>query len=136
MDREQSKILFTITIISMVVAMVVLSVFFIVNLAMQDVVLWQKITYFIVVGLMVVVTLFNIYALLSDSMMFQVGIGLYVVTVANIVINAIVYLMNASIGIVPIEVLNDIMYLMFFSIAINVCAIIIYKISHIMLEDR
>ena len=136
MDREQSKILFTITIISMVVAMVVLSVFFIVNLAMQDVVLWQKITYFIVVGLMVVVTLFNIYALLSDYMMFQVCIGLYVVTVANIVINAIVYLMNASIGIVPIEVLNDIMYLMFFSIAINVCAIIIYKISHIMLEDR
>ena len=136
MDREQSKILFTITIISMVVAMVVLSVFFMVNLAMQDVVLWQKITYFIVVGLMVVVTLFNIYALLSDSMMFQVGIGLYVVTVANIVINAIVYLINASIGIVPIEVLNDIMYLMFFSMAINVCAIIIYKISHIMLEDR
>ncbi|MBO7219345.1 MAG: hypothetical protein J6V40_05175 [Clostridia bacterium] len=136
MDREQSKILFTITIISMVVAMVVLSVFFMVNLAMQDVVLWQKITYFIVVGVMVVVTLFNIYALLSDSMMFQVGIGLYVVTVANIVINAIVYLINASIGIVPIEVLNDIMYLMFFSIAINVCAIIIYKISHIMLEDR
>ena len=136
MDREQSKILFTITIISMVVAMVVLSVFFMVNLAMQDVVLWQKITYFIVVGLMVVVTLFNIYALLSDSMMFQVGIGLYVVTVANIVINAIVYLINASIGIVPIEVLNDIMYLMFFSIAINVCAIIIYKISYIMLEDR
>ena len=124
MDREQSKILFTITIISMVVAMVVLSVFFMVNLAMQDVVLWQKITYFIVVGLMVVVTLFNIYALLSDTMMFQVGIGLYVVTVANIVINAIVYLINASIGIVPIEVLNDIMYLMFFSIAINVTHII------------
>ena len=135
MDRDQSKILFTITIISMVVAMVVLSVFFMVNLAMQDVVLWQKITYFIVVGLMVIVTLFNIYALLSDSMLFQVGIGLYIVTIANIVINAVVYLINASIGIVPIEVLNDVMYLMFFSGAINVCAIIIYKLSNIMLVD-
>ena len=136
MDRDRFKLLSTITIISMIVIMVVLSVFFMVNLAMQGVALWQKITYFVVVGVMVVVTLFNIYALLSDNMMFEVGIALYVVTIANIVINAIVYLIGATNGIVPIEALNALMYLMFFSTAINVCAIIIYKISCLMLEDR
>ena len=136
MDRDKSKMLLCVSMITLIIAMVVMAVFFMVNLAMHDTVLWQKVAYFIVVGLLVLATLFNVYAVLSDTFMFEVGMALYIVTLANVVINAIVYLTNSTLGLVPIEVLSSVMYLMFFSSTINVLAILIYKVSVIILGKR
>lgn len=126
MEANLKKVLLTVTYYSIIAVMVALEVFFMISLANASMATWEKVSYYIIAGLLVGVVIYDIICTCLHSQKYISGFVLYGVTLATIALSLVVMAVNSANGRLLIDISERFFRLILFSYLINVLAILVY----------
>lgn len=129
METTGKKILLILTYYTLMLAMVGLSIFLFITLPSERVDLWVKIVYYILVGLLIALVVFDIICTNTRMNKYVAGFILYGLTVLHLVVSFILYTTFAQNGMIPADVLDIFLLILSISWAINILTIIIYCVG-------
>ncbi len=102
MSVSNKKTLSQISYFTLAILAVLSSVFFINSLARSTVPMWARVTYYIWIGLMVGVVLFDIVCTKTREGKFISGMVVYVLSILSVIVPIILYFMNSDkTGLIP-----------------------------------
>lgn len=126
MDANLKKVLYNVVYYSLIAVMVAFEVFFMISLANASMVLWEKVAYYVIAGLLVGVVVYDIVCTALHSQKYIAGFILYGLTLATIALSLIVMAVNSANGRLLIDISERFFRLILFSYLINVLAILVF----------
>jgi hypothetical protein len=126
MDANLKKVLLNMTYYTLIGAMVVLEVFFMITLAGASLALWERVLYYIIAGALVAVVIYDVICTCMHRQKYIAGFILYVITIVTFVLSLIIMAINSANGRLLLDISEKFFRLILFSYIINVFAIIIY----------
>ena len=126
MDANLKKTLLTMTYYTLIGAMVALEIFFMITLAGASMAMWERVCYYILAGLLVAVTVYDIVCTARHRQKYIAGFMLYIVTIAVVVLSLIVMALNSANGRLLIDISERFFRIILFSYIINALAVLIY----------
>ena len=129
MKKREENILNNLVYYTLIAVMVAFVIYFAFNLVRLDIPIWQKVMYYVVVGLLVVNVIVDILSTLTLKYKLLSGIMMYIFTIAMIILNMAVYMIDTVDGVLVAEVLSIDIFLLSVSTLISVFAICIFCIG-------
>jgi len=126
MTANLKKVLLNTVYYTLIGAMVAFVVFFFISLANSSMADWERILFFVLVSLLVVVVIYDIYCTYTRSQKYIAGFILYAITIAIIVFTLIVMAINSSNGRLILDITDRFFRIILFTYLINAFAVIIY----------
>ena len=126
MDANLKKTLLNIVYYSLIAVMVAFVIFFLISLSNASLADWEKVCYYILTILLVLVVIFDIMCTMRRSQKYIAGFVLYIVTLAVIILSLIVFALNSDNGRLLIDISERFNRLILFSYLINALAVLIY----------
>ena len=106
--------------------MIAFVIFFMITLANASMAAWERVCYYIIIGLLVVVVIYDIICTCRHSQKYIAGFILYIVTLALIILSLIVFALNSTNGRLLVDISERFFRIILFSYLINALAVIIY----------
>lgn len=129
METTGKKVLLILTYYTLMLAMLGLSIFLFISLPSDRIALWVKVCYYILIGLLIALVIFDIICTNRKMNKYISGFILYGLTVVHLVVSFILYTTFATRGMVPADVLDVFLMILTVSWAINIITIIIYCVG-------
>ena len=126
MDANLKKVLLNIVYYSLIAVMVAFEIFLMITLANATMAVWERVCYYILLGALVGVVIYDIVCTCMHRQKYIAGFILYVITLAVIVISLIVMAMNSANGRLLIDISERFFRIILFSYLINALAVLIY----------
>jgi len=126
MDANLKRVLLNMTYYTLIGAMVVLEVFFMITLAGASMAMWERAIYYVLAAVLVAVTIYDIICTCMHRQKYVAGIILYITTIAVFVFSLVVMALNSSNGRLLIDISEKFFRIVLFSYIINALAIAIY----------
>ncbi len=126
MDANLKRVLLNMTYYTLIGAMVVLEVFFMITLAGASMAMWERVVLYILAAMLVGVTVYDIICTCMHRQKYIAGFILYIVTIATVVFSLIVFALNSENGRLLIDISERFFRIILFSYIINALAIAIY----------
>lgn len=102
MSVSNKKILSQIVYYTLAILTVLSSVFFVISLARSTVPAWARVVYFVWIGLVIGVIVFDIICTRTHESKFISGIIIYILSILSIIVPVLLYFMNSNnMGILP-----------------------------------
>ena len=98
MDANLKRVLLNMTYYTLIGAMIVLEVFFMITLAGASMAMWERVIFYILAGVLVATVVYDIICTCMHRQKYIAGIILYVVSVAVVVFSLIVMALNSANG--------------------------------------
>ena len=129
MDFDKKKVLLNMVYYTTIAVMVAFVVFMFMSLSGASLAVWEKVTFYILIGLLVAVVVYDIICTCMHSDKFISGLMLYCVTVALIVFTLIVFAINSNNIRLFIDISERFFRLILMSYLINALAVVIYSVG-------
>ncbi len=129
METTGKKVLLILTYYTLMLAMVGLAIFLFISLPSDRLDTWVKIVYYILVGLLIALVVFDIICTNTKMNKYISGFILYGLTIAHLVVSFILYTTFATNGVVPADVMDIFMLVLLVAWAINILTIVIYCVG-------
>lgn len=126
MDANLKKVLLNVVYYSLIAVMVAFEVFFMISLANANMAVWEKVCYYILAGLLVLMVVYDIICTCLHSQKYISGFILYGLTLATIILSLIVMALNSADGRLLIDISERFFRLILFSYLINILAILVF----------
>ena len=126
MDANLKRVLLNMTYYTLIGAMLVIEVFFMVSLASASMAMWERFCYYILAGLLVAVVVYDVVCSCMHRQKYIAGFMLYIVTIAVVVLSLIVFALNSANGRLLIDISERFFRIILFSYLINALAVLIY----------
>lgn len=129
MDFDKKKVLLNMVYYTAIAVMVAFVVFMFMSLSGASLAGWERVTFYILIALLVAVVVYDIVCTCMHSDKFISGLMLYCVTVALIVFTLIVFAINSNNIRLFIDISERFFRLILLSYIINALAVIIYSVG-------
>lgn len=129
MNANLKKVLLTMTYYTLIGGMVAFEVFLMITLGVATMAVWEKVCFYILAGLLVGVTVYDIVCTCMHRQKYIAGFILYVATILVAVLSLIVMALNSSNGRLLIDISERFFRIIFFLYLINALAIVIYCVG-------
>lgn len=129
MDFDKKKVLLNMVYYTTIAVMVAFVVFMFMSLSGASLASWERVTFYILISLLVAVVVYDIICTCLHREKFISGLMLYVVTVALIVFTLIVFAINSDNIRLFIDISERFFRLILMSYLINALAVIIYSVG-------
>lgn len=126
MDANLKKVLLNVVYYSLIAVMVAFEVFFMISLANANMAVWEKVCYYILAGLLLLMVVYDIICTCLHSQKYISGFILYGLTLATIILSLIVMALNSADGRLLIDISERFFRLILFSYLINILAILVF----------
>ena len=126
MDANLKRVLLNMTYYTLIGAMVVLEIFFMITLAGASLAMWERVCYYILAGALVAVVIYDVICTCMHRQKYIAGFVLYVITIAVFILSLIVMAINSANGRLLIDISEKFFRIILFSYIINALAVIIY----------
>lgn len=126
MDANLKKVLLIVVYYSLIAVMVAFEVFFMITLASANMAVWEKVSYFILAGLLVAVIVYDIICTCLHTQKYISGFILFGITLAVVAISLIVMALNSANGRLLIDISERFFRIILFSYLINAFAVLIF----------
>lgn len=126
MDANLKKVLLIVVYYSLIAVMVAFEVFFMITLASANMAVWEKVSYFILAGLLVAVIVYDIICTCLHTQKYISGFILFGITLAVVAISLIVMALNSANGRLLIDISERFFRIILFSYLINTFAVLIF----------
>lgn len=126
MEANLKRTLLNITYYTLIGAMIVLVVFFMITLASASLAMWERVLYYILAGLLVLAVIYDIICTRMGNQKYIAGFILYIITIAVFVLSIVVMSINSANGRLLIDISEKFFRLILFSYIINAFAILIF----------
>ena len=115
MDANLKKVLLIVVYYSLIAVMVAFEVFFMITLASANMAVWEKVSYFILAGLLVAVIVYDIICTCLHTQKYISGFILFGITLAVVAISLIVMALNSANGRLLIDISERFFRIILFS---------------------
>lgn len=129
MNANLKKVLLTMTYYTLIGGMVAFEVFLMITLGVATMAVWEKVCFYILAGLLVGVTVYDIVCTCMHRQKYIAGFILYVATILVAVLSLIVMALNSANGRLLIDISERFFRIIFFLYLINALAIVIYCVG-------
>lgn len=126
MDANLKKVLLNVVYYSLIAVMVAFEVFFMISLANANMAVWEKVCYYILAGLLLLMVVYDIICTCLHSQKYISGFILYGLTLATIILSLLVMALNSADGRLLIDISERFFRLILFSYLINILAILVF----------
>lgn len=129
MELGHKKVLLNMVYYTLIATMIAFVVFLLVSLGNATIAEWERVCFYIVIGLLVAVTIYDIICTCMRREKYIAGIILYVISIALVVLTLIVFALNASNGRLILDISERFFRIILFSYIIDAIAIAIFCIG-------
>lgn len=129
MEASAKKRLLSMTYFGVIAIMVALAIFFFVTLGGASMADWEKVLLYIVVGLIVLATVYDIICTFMRKDKFIVGIIIFVLTLVLVAISLIILAINSANGRLLIDITEKFFRIIMFANIINILGIIVFCVG-------
>lgn len=126
MDANLKRVLLNMTYYTLIGAMIVLEVFFMITLAGASMAVWERVFFYILAGLLVAVVVYDIICTCLHRQKYIAGFFLYIVSIAVVVFALIVMAINSANGRLLLDISEKFFRIILFSFILDGLAIAIY----------
>ena len=135
MKKREENILNNLVYYTLIAVMVAFVIYFAFNLVRVDIPTWQKVMYYVVTGLLVVNVIVDVLSTLTRKYKLVSGIMLYIFTIAMVILNMAVYMIDTVDGVLVAEALSVDIFLLTVATIINVFTICIFCTGKKLIAD-
>lgn len=129
MNANLKKVLLNMTYYTLIGGMVAFEVFLMITLGVATMAVWEKVCFYILAGLLVGVTIYDIVCTCMHRQKYIAGFILYVLTILVVVLSLIVMALNSANGRLLIDISERFFRIIFFVYLINALAVVIYCVG-------
>ncbi len=126
MDANLKRVLLNMTYYTLIGAMIVIEVFFMISLASASMAMWERVVFYILAGALVVAVVYDIICTCMHRQKYIAGIILYVVSIAVVVFALIVMALNSANGRLLLDISERFFRIILFIFILDGLAIAIY----------
>jgi hypothetical protein len=126
MDANLKRVLLNMTYYTLIGAMIVIEVFFMISLASASMALWVRVVFYILAIALVVAVVYDIICTCMHRQKYIAGIILYVVSIAVVVFALIVMALNSANGRLLLDISERFFRIILFIFILDALAIAIY----------
>lgn len=126
MEARQKRNLLNVVYYTLIAVMISFVVFFLITLGNASMANWERVAYYVLTILLLIVVVYDIFATMRNTHKYIVGFTLYAITLAVIILSLIVMAVNSANGRLLIEITERFARLILFSYLINAFAVLIY----------
>lgn len=136
MDANLKRVLLNMTYYTLIGAMVVLEVFFMITLAGASMAMWERVAYYVLAAVLVAVVIYDVICTCMNRQKYISGFILYIATIAVFVLGLIVMALNSANGRLLIDISEKFFRIVLFSFIINGLAIAIYCVGEKLITTK
>lgn len=129
MNANLKKVLLNMTYYTLIGGMVAFEVFLMITLGVATMAVWEKVCFYILAGLLVGVTVYDIVCTCMHRQKYIAGFVLYILTILVVVLSLIVMALNSANGRLLIDISERFFRIIFFVYLINALAVVIYCVG-------
>ena len=126
MDANLKRVLLNMTYYTLIGAMVVIEVFFMISLGSASMAAWERIILYILSAALVATVVYDIICTIMHRQKYIAGIILYVVSIATVIFGLVVMALNSANGRLLLDISEKFFRIILFSFILNAMAIAIY----------
>ena len=129
MEASAKKRLLNMTYFGVIAIMVAMAIFFFVTLGGASMAAWEKVSLYILLGLIVLATIYDVICTMMRKDKFVVGIIIYVLTLALVVLSLIIFAINSANGRLLIDITEKFFRILLFANIINILGIVVFCVG-------
>ena len=129
MEASAKKRLLNMTYFGVIAIMVAMAIFFFVTLGGASMAAWEKVSLYILLGLIVLATIYDVICTMKRKDKFVVGIIIYVLTLALVVLSLIIFAINSANGRLLIDITEKFFRILLFANIINILGIVVFCVG-------